>query len=275
MDPEEMGEKKQPEHPPNSSLALVVVVVVVVCVIIAVWAIWKSVSRPPEEKPTPSAAAPRPTPAAAERKPSEVSRPVAQQPTPKPVESTYCSAVAVDGHYAYVGEQVGNRWGLAILDVTNPARPVRMSSLPTSYIVQTISVSDGRAAVSLYTFGLWVVDVKNPAAPTVIATSSTAGALQAVTSGSLVYAACGAKGLQIFDLGATLPLKARVAFVKDGWVRSIALSGHLAYVTLAAWGLNIVDVSRPTSPTLVAAYQLPGHANSVAVSGGRACRFST
>jgi hypothetical protein len=73
--------------------------------------------------------------------------------------------------------------GLSILDVSDPANPVFLSSLPSTNNVESIELYAGYAYMGATWAGLWVVDVRDPANPTVAALYDTPGDARGVAIG--------------------------------------------------------------------------------------------
>ena len=87
-------------------------------------------------------------------------------------ESGYNTSLAVAGPYAYVG--VGDRsaynGGVPIIDVRDPAQPVRVGGFGFGLGVPTaIRVRNGLAYITTMERGgggvLWIIDIRNPAEP--------------------------------------------------------------------------------------------------------------
>ena len=71
-------------------------------------------------------------------------------------------SVALSGNYAYVADSGA---GLQVIDVSNPANPVRVGGYDTSGYAQDVAVSGNYAYVADDGGGLQVIDVSNPANP--------------------------------------------------------------------------------------------------------------
>ncbi|MEK7686191.1 MAG: hypothetical protein AAB466_12285, partial [Verrucomicrobiota bacterium] len=67
--------------------------------------------------------------------------------------------VAVSGNYAYVAAESG----LLVINVRNPANPVRVGHYDTSGFALGVAVSGNYAYVADFDAGLQVIDVRNPA----------------------------------------------------------------------------------------------------------------
>ena len=105
-----------------------------------------------------------------------------------------CKAVAVQGHYAYVGQ--GGE--LAILDLTNPENPVQVGSVQCAGTIASIAVNNGYAYVADYGVGMRIIDARNPAAPVAVGFYDSPGyALDVAASGNLAFLSDGISGLEI------------------------------------------------------------------------------
>ena len=107
-------------------------------------------------------------------------------------------AVAVAGHYAYVG--VGPR--LVILDITDPSQPIQVGrTAPFVDLVEGVVVAADTAYVAAGTAGLRVIDVANPAAPAEVGFYDTPGDAQGVAvAGSFAYVADGSSGFRVVNV---------------------------------------------------------------------------
>jgi hypothetical protein len=157
-----------------------------------------------------------------------------------------CYAVDVVGHYAYIGEGPN----LTILDVSNPAAPVKLgcTRLDIRYIGR-ISVSEGLACIVSWWDGgaLVVVDVSNPAQPQVRARYPIPRIIDACLAGRLAVVVT-IPDLRIVDLAdpSSPTTIGRLNWRGEG----VFVAGQKAYL-VGAIGLSIVDLSDPSSPTLL------------------------
>ncbi|MEA3363801.1 MAG: hypothetical protein U9Q61_11110 [Thermodesulfobacteriota bacterium] len=96
-------------------------------------------------------------------------------------------SVYPQGGMVYVAN---GRSGMLIVDVTNPAEPTILSSIPISGICKEVRVVDDKAYITSHHGGITVVDVKDPENPTVLSIipmSAMSKGLQVV--GDLIYVA--------------------------------------------------------------------------------------
>ena len=160
------------------------------------------------------------------------------------------NAIAVQGHYAYVG--VGLR--LIVLDVSNPITPTEVgSTTPFPYFVEDIAVSGTLAYVAAGGAGLRVVDISDPTHPTELGSWDLPGYAEGVAvAGTTAYLADGPYGLRIMDVfDPTNPTPVGSAYDMN-YAFEVAVSGHYAYIAAAGAGLLVADVSDPAHPVEVA-----------------------
>ena len=174
----------------------------------------------------------------------------------------------VEGSYAYVG--IGPE--LAILNVANPAAPVRIGYLVLPDMVRAVTVVDSHAYVADDEAGLWVVDISDPSAPTQLGSYDTPGRAEGVVVvGPRAYIA-DETSLRIMDISdPTTP--AEIGFLDTDNAESVAVRGGYAYVGEAhcageacSGTLQVVDVSNPAAPAAVASYDMPGYTVDVGVT---------
>ena len=107
-------------------------------------------------------------------------------------------AVAVQGSYAYVAA----RLRLLVLDVSNPAKPVRVGqSALFPNVVQDLALAGNYAYVADGEGGLRIIDIANPAAPAEVGFYDTPGSARGVAvAGDTIYVADVGGGLDILRL---------------------------------------------------------------------------
>jgi hypothetical protein len=158
-------------------------------------------------------------------------------------------SVAFSGNHAYVADHAG----LQIIDVSQPASPVRVAGYdgdtPDDGFWRDLSRGRALCVAGNYAYLLehWedstrrftkrmqVLDISNPAEP---------------------------EWMSGLDLGSAEPWAIDRA--------AVAVSGHYAYVPYVGVGLDVIDVSSPRNPQLVAWHETLALVSSVAVSGDHA-----
>jgi hypothetical protein len=174
---------------------------------------------------------------------------------------------AVQGNHAYVGEG----YGLAILDVSNPASPVVVGRTPLfPEMVSDVAVAGPYAYVSIGAGGLRIIDVSSSDSPAEVGFYGTVGAVWDVAiSGSYAYLA-GADGLSVVDVSTPSdPLEVGLYPVPPYGINGIAVAGNYAYLVDAnvGGGLRVVSISDPANPVEVGFYETPAAAENVAIAG--------
>ncbi len=160
------------------------------------------------------------------------------------------NAVAVIGHYAYVG--IGSR--LVILDIADPSHPTlagETASLPG--IVRGVVVEGNYAYLAAGTAGLRVINVMDPAAPFEVGAYNTTDYAWAVAVvGDYAYVGAVSAGLRIIDV--TAPDAPVEVGNSPGYALDVVVAGAYAYVAAGSDGLQIINVVDPAHPIAVGAY---------------------
>lgn len=178
--------------------------------------------------------------------------------------------VWVDGGHAYLAGE----FGLYVVDVADPARPVLAGHASSLYYGQGVYAVGGYAYLADHQAGLSVYDVSCPFAPApqgrTIDTPSSA--MDVVVSGNYAYVADGYADLQyhanlrVIDLGADPPLVYSPAATPAGTTaHDVVVRNEHAYVADQTFGLAIYDVSNPTAPQALGYTYLRGWTDGVDV----------
>lgn len=155
----------------------------------------------------------------------------------------YICDVEVNGNLAFLGLC----WaGMQILDVSNPAQPVLMSSLLSGEDVESITVSGNQAYVSGHfsaSQNLLIYDISDPETPLMLGSIGTPSdhADKAAVIGTTVYVADSSRGLDVID-AADPAHPALVEQVRTpGYTWGVAAAnGHL-YLADGPNGLQILE----------------------------------
>jgi hypothetical protein len=106
--------------------------------------------------------------------------------------------VTIAGNFAYVAFGPG---GLAVLDVSNPATPVRVGSFKTSGLAQGVAVVGHYAYVAAFNGGFDVFDVSDPAHCVRVGGCYLGGfAMGVAVVGNSAFVASQTLGLQVIDV---------------------------------------------------------------------------
>jgi hypothetical protein len=194
----------------------------------------------------------------------------------------YHQYINVRSGYAYVCDYNA---GLAVVNVTNPASPVNVVSLPTIPRIGCVVFDGNYAYIAAGDSGLKVYNVVNPASPVFAGRVSTTGRAAFVSYGAITIAgtptghifvsnrnpAPGMSAVNVSVPGTptTSAFLAALASPTGSAFTPFYANGKV-YVAYGAAGLRIVDVSNPTSATLLSTTPLGGDSRGVVVSGNYA-----
>ncbi len=187
--------------------------------------------------------------------------------------------VQVVGNYAFVADGIS---GLQVIDVTNPANPMRVGGAGTDAFFmssQDVCVA-GKYAYLADRSSIVVNDVSSPADPVRVGTIGRQGisgdifGVQVI--GHYAYTSAGTYGLQMIDVSNPASL-VRVGGIAlgGGFAQKVKVVGHYAYVVdtptsfsgAVGGGLHIIDVSDPAKPVRLGGYGAGSDANGVDVTG--------
>ncbi len=181
--------------------------------------------------------------------------------------SGYAQDVAVSGNYAFVAD--GDA-GLQVIDISDPARPVRVGGYDTSEWAWGVAVSANYAYVTDVLAGLQVIDISDPARPVRVGGYDTGGEAGGVAvSGNYAYMAATSDGLQVIDISDPANPARASSYDTGGEARDVAVSGNYAYVAHHL-GLQVIDIRDPASPVRVGKPDTSRGGNGVAVLGNYA-----
>lgn len=188
-----------------------------------------------------------------------------------------CTAAAMAGHYAYIGEGLG----LSILDVADPAHPALVGRvlLPKfkDFASNVVGVAvSGNFAYAVNGCSLQIIDISDPAAPTLrgnvdSAVSTSDRFVDVAVAGTYAYVAAREGGLKAVDISNPDLPQLKNTFATADWCLGVAVAGNRAYLAEQETGLQVVDVSDPaTSLVKTGQYNTPGSALNVTVAGNYA-----
>ncbi len=167
--------------------------------------------------------------------------------------------VAYSGSMAYLADWTG---GLRIIDVSDPANPAEVSTVP----IQAWKIT----AHSDYAFvteanpnfpdTLKIYDTSDPYTPSMIASYTLPeDAYDVEYADGYLYVACFNSGLRIFDVSnPNSPIE--VSWIDLPWVLDVDIEGDMAYIASADWdgGLVSVDIADPENPAILQIYNPSG-----------------
>ena len=180
--------------------------------------------------------------------------------------SGYTKNVAVGGDIAYLAR---GAYGLSLVDVSDPAAPVHLSSPDMSTNAFDACVEGSTVYVTDWNAGLLIVDASTPTSPALLGSYDVGGPAYGLTvQGTTAYVAAFGHGLQIIDVSAPTTPTYLGGYAGGGFAFDVAVVGNIAYVASFDAGLQIIDVSDPANTTLLGEFDTPGFAVSVAVEDG-------
>jgi len=161
--------------------------------------------------------------------------------------------------------------GFIILDVSNPADPVRTGEIDIPGGTAEVSISGSYAFAAGWESGLWIIDISNPSKPTLAGSCRKPDYVCGVCClDGYAYAACGYSGLQIIDVADPANPKLTGSINTPGYAFGVYVSGGYVYVADLDEGLQIVDISDPANPILTGNYDMQGYACDIFVAGSYA-----
>lgn len=171
-------------------------------------------------------------------------------------------AVAVEKNRAYVATDAG---GLMILDISEPARPVRVGGAlgPSA---SDVTARDNLAFVTSRG-SLEIYNANNPTNLVLLGASSTSqGPLSVELSGDLALVG-GTGGLELINVRVPSNPVTVGFYAMPSAVFGVAAGGNLAFAASFDGALDVIDISDPSRPAQVGHYQGTGNAWDVAVAG--------
>ncbi|MHC4478490.1 MAG: hypothetical protein ACYTEL_22870 [Planctomycetota bacterium] len=175
--------------------------------------------------------------------------------------------IGIWGQVAYIANGLS---GLQILDISDPAAPVRLGSFPTQGYAASVAVAASLALVADGT-NVYVLDVSDNRWPLLADLWTPQGwAFGVATDGSHGYVADGGWGIAILDLTDPSNVAPAGSYQTPGVAYAVAVANDRAYVADGPAGLQIIDVSNPADPLPVSSFDTPGTAVNVAVANSKA-----
>jgi hypothetical protein len=177
----------------------------------------------------------------------------------------FAQGVAVEGDYVYIADDES---GLRVVNVSDPAHPVEVGSLPMPGYAPFWDVAvQGNYAyiVADWQGGLRVVDVSVPETPTEVGYCGAAVNSRRVAVAAN-YAYVG--GLSNFAVvNVSSPVNPFATGFLTAKSTGVVVVGGSAYVAGEWDGLRVVDVSNPYAPTQAGFLDLPGYAWELDLEG--------
>lgn len=180
--------------------------------------------------------------------------PVARSKYTTNARYTYDVAIRGQMAVAAISDPGGGLQRLQLLDVSNPASPVALGSLPLAW-PDAVALSGNHAFV-LDNDGLQIVDISNPSSPVLCGTAAPTSSMERiVVRGDYAYVAGG--GFQVYDISDPQhPFAVGFFDSGGGGVHDVEVRGPFAYIADGTMFqpnncLKILDVSDPANPVEV------------------------
>ena len=175
-------------------------------------------------------------------------------------------AIALAGDYALLAGE----GGLSILNISDPANPVRAGSHSTEGRANDVAVSGNLACVAVST-GMEIYDVSDPSAPVRLGRFEKSFGYRGVhVVGQRAYLVAQLNTFEILNISNPgNPVSESILPLTSAAV-DLEVAGRYAYVANDFDGLRVIDVNDPHAPTVVGSYQTPGRARDVTVANGYA-----
>jgi len=155
----------------------------------------------------------------------------------------------VSANWAYAATYNG---GLGVVEITDPANPVKLPSVSLAAWVRWVARQDNYLYLAADN-ALTVMSLTTPAAPDSVASLTVSGTAYCITvAGTWAYVG-GPAGLDIVDISQpTAPQVLSNLDLGDGAIYHIAAQGDSLFAANGNGGLHIIDVANPTQPQSVA-----------------------
>lgn len=179
--------------------------------------------------------------------------------------------VVAGGNYACIAN---GQYGMKIVDISNPARPVETAVFPVPGDTDGVAIS-GEYAYLAYPVRfqenisrLVAVDISDPYHPAEAGTLTFPGFARGVAvSGGYAYVADYNSGLRIIRIADPAHPVLTGSYAMQSRARRIAVNGNYVYLADEEWGLRCINVSNPALPSLASIYPLPRGARAVTIAG--------
>jgi hypothetical protein len=181
------------------------------------------------------------------------------------------TAVRLAASQAFVGLGAG---GLRILDVSTPAMPADVATVPLGGgYVHDLHLTPDHVLTACEDRGLRIVDRASRTDVGDVATGSSGGfnwALGVRVTGNHALVAAGDGGLVVVDFSNPAAPTVAAEVGTDAFAVGLDVAGSLAVVATDGDGLKVFDVSTPTAPALRSTFRGVGRPRAVALRGSNA-----
>jgi hypothetical protein len=170
--------------------------------------------------------------------------------------------VTVSGNYAYCAF----RYGLGIIDVSNPTVPIIASTLYLDPYIENIEVAENFAYLSGSQLDdIFIVDVSNPRKPTLIKRAHYAHINALRYNKDYVILSDTSFSIVKFDNSGN-PIILGHSHTSS-WTMHIEVADKMAIASSRSEGITIYDISNPHRPQILSQMIMAGDANASAIKG--------
>lgn len=177
--------------------------------------------------------------------------------------------VAVSGGTAYVAEQNTGLKIVDLADPGNPVLRATLGLGSPAFDV-ALSGTLLYVAAGSHLVAVDVSDPASPVVLDSLPMPPLVSAYDVAVAGTTVYVASLDDGLQVIDATDPADLKLLSALPSTDNSLGVAAVGNRVYLADASAGLQVIDVTVPSSPVRLARISVPGGAFQVAINGGHA-----
>lgn len=176
--------------------------------------------------------------------------------------------LVINGDFAYLTYPIVNyESGLAIVNITNPARPVEVAFSSIVSNANSVGIIGKNAYVACQKTGLQILDISNPLQIINKGYNQLAAIKDFDVTNQYALIANFDKGIYIYDVSDSLNPLLVSKCVTPGKVLQVVAKGYYAYVTDDQSNLYIVDFSNPLKPFIASTNRISGNICSIFVSG--------
>ncbi|NUN10071.1 MAG: T9SS type A sorting domain-containing protein [Ignavibacteriaceae bacterium] len=194
----------------------------------------------------------------------------------------YHQYMNVRSGYAYICDYDA---GLQVVNVSNPANPVNVTTVPSGYRTARIVFDGNYGYVAVGDSGVWIYNVANPASPVLAAKAQTTGRAASLYYGAITVGGVPTGHIYVSNRNPAPGLSAinvsnPLSPVTSSFLAAVAAPSGTAYipyyhndkvyVAYGSAGLRIIDVSNPNNLTLLGTANLGGDSRAVVASGNYA-----
>ncbi|WP_324770851.1 hypothetical protein, partial [Pokkaliibacter plantistimulans] len=184
------------------------------------------------------------------------------------VEFINTRQTVVVGNYLYIADSDN---GFHIVDVTDPANPVLLSTYDTPDEPRGVVIVGNVAYIADEDSGLQIIDISDPTQPTLLGSigRDNGYSFGIAVEGNYAYIASAYGGLHVIDVSdPTQPvLVGQLDYPSSGDAMRVVVEGNYAYIADTAGGVQIIDITDPTQPSLTANFATSSYAYDLSLSG--------